>query len=263
MNVRFLAVLLAAALLPVALSAKIITRAVAYEHGGTSLEGVLTYDDSHQGARPGVLVIHEWWGLNDYAKARARQLAELGYVAFAADMYGKGISTEDPKRAGELAGQFYGKPLMAERAKAGLEQLLQTGLVDKGKVAAIGFCFGGSTCQALAFSGAPLAGIVSFHGGLIPVPANAPHAVRILMLNGAADPYVTTEQIAVFKSALRAGGFQWRWFDYPGAIHAFTNPDADRIRAAHPEMSGIGYNEAAATGSWKEMQAFFQDLFRG
>ena len=248
-------------MLPSALSAKIITQPVAYEQAGVTLEGWLAYDDSRSGPRPGVLVIPEWWGLNDYIKGRAQQLAELGYVAFAADMYGKGVNTEDPKRAGELAGQFYGKPLMAARARAGLDQLLQTGLVDKSQVAAIGFCFGGSTCQALAFSGAPLAGIVSFHGGLIPVPADAAHGVRLLMLNGAADPFIKPEQITAFKQAMAAGQFHWRWVDYPGALHAFTNPNADRIKAIHPEMSGIGYNEAAATGSWREMQVFFNELF--
>jgi len=120
-----------------------------------------------------VLVVHEWWGLNEYAKHRAVQLAQLGYVAFAVDMYGQGVSTTDAKVAGALSGQFHGKPLMAERARAGLDQLLATGLVNPGKVAAIGYCFGGSTVQALAYSGAPLAGIVSFHGGLIPAPEGA------------------------------------------------------------------------------------------
>ena len=261
MNLRLLAVLLAAVQVPAALSAKIISKPVAYTQGGVALEGWLAYDDSRTGVRPGVLVVPEWWGLNDYIKGRAQQLAEMGYVAFAVDMYGKGVNTEDPKRAGELAGQFYGKPLMADRARAALDQLLQTGLVDAKKMAAIGFCFGGSTCQALAFSGAPLTGIVSFHGGLVPVPAGAEHGISILMLNGAADPFIKPEQITAFKQAMEAGHYRWKWVDYAGALHAFTNPNADRIKTIHPEMSGIGYNEVAATGSWKEMQAFFTELF--
>src|SRR4051812_40048251 len=181
-----------------ALHAKIVTKPVAYEQGGVKLEGYLAYDDAkvapdHQAA--GVLVVPEWWGLNDYAKGRVTQLAELGYVAFGVDMYGAGVSTEDPKKAGELAGQFYGKPLMAERAQAALDQLLATGLVDSGRVAAIGYCFGGSTVQALAYSGAPLAGIVSFHGGLIPVPADAAAKTKakILVCHGAVDPFVKKE----------------------------------------------------------------------
>src|SRR3954462_3485116 len=140
------------------LNAKIVTKPVAYEHAGVKLEGWLAYDDEKAGAQvqaPGVLVLPEWWGLTEYPKSRAEKLAKLGYVAFAADMYGAGVTTTDPKKAGELAGQFYGKPLMAERAKAGLDQLTGTGLVDPARVAAIGYCFGGATVQALAFSGAP------------------------------------------------------------------------------------------------------------
>ncbi|HRG57172.1 MAG TPA: dienelactone hydrolase family protein, partial [Lacunisphaera sp.] len=136
------------------LSAKIVTKPVAYEHGGVKLEGWLAFDDEKVAAAkpaPGVLVLPEWWGLTEYPKGRAEQLAKLGYVAFAADMYGAGVTTADPKKAGELAGQFYGKPLMAERARAGLDQLLATGLVDTGRVAAIGYCFGGAAAQVLAW----------------------------------------------------------------------------------------------------------------
>ena len=186
----------------VSVSAKIVTKPVAYEHAGVKLEGYLAYDDTKATAdkpAPGVLVVPEWWGLNDYAKDRANQLAKLGYVAFAVDMYGAGISTTDGKKAGELAGQFYGKPLMAERAQAALDQLLATGLVDNSHVAAIGYCFGGSTVQALAYTGAPLAGVVSFHGGLIPVPADAAAKTKakILICQGAVDPFVKKEDVAM------------------------------------------------------------------
>jgi len=137
-------------------SAKIVTQAVAYEHAGVKLEGYLAYDDAKVSAEkpaPGVLIVPEWWGLTDYAKNRAVQVAKLGYVAFATDMYGAGVTTEDPKKATELSSQFYGKPLMAERARAGLDQLLATKLVDPARVAAIGYCFGGAVSQALAYSG--------------------------------------------------------------------------------------------------------------
>ena len=247
----------------VALSAKVVTKPVAYEHAGTKLEGYLAYDDAkaapdHLAA--GVLVVPEWWGLTSYAKGRAEQLAEMGYVAFAVDMYGAGVTTEDPKKAGELAGQFYGKPLMAERAQAGLDQLLATGLVDKAHVAAIGYCFGGSTVQALAYSGAPLAGIVSFHGGLIPVPADAAAktTAKILVCHGAVDPFVKPEEIAAFQKSMNDGKFDYQFISYAGAVHAFTNPGADAIAKA--TGLPIAYNAAADKRSWAHMRTFFREI---
>jgi dienelactone hydrolase len=259
MPLRKLSVFLLAAILAAGVQAKIITQSVPYEHGGVKLEGYLAYDDSIVGQRPGVLVVHEWWGLNDYVKGRAEQLAALGYVAFALDMYGAGVVTADPKKAGELAGQFYGKPLMAERARAGLDRLLATGLVAEGQTAAIGFCFGGSTSQALAYSGAPLAGIVSFHGGPIPAPAGASNRARILMLHGAADGFVSKEDIAAFEKSMNDGRFDWQWINYAHAVHAFSNPGADQIAAA--TGLPIAYNEPAARRSWQHMQLFFKELF--
>ena len=248
----------------VALNAKIVTKPVAYEHAGTKLEGYLAYDDaktSPDKKSPGVLVVPEWWGLTGYAKGRAEQLAQLGYVAFAVDMYGAGVTTEDPKRAGELAGQFYGKPLMAERAQAGLDQMLATGLVQTGKVAAIGYCFGGSTVQALAYSGAPLAGIVSFHGGLIPVPADAAAKTKakILVCHGAVDPFISAADLGAFTKAMNDGKFDYQFVSYAGAVHAFTNPGADAIAKA----SGlpVAYNAAADRRSWGHMQQFLKEVF--
>jgi dienelactone hydrolase len=255
----FIPILIGAMALAATAQAKIVTKAVGYEQAGVKLEGWLAYDDSVTGKRPGILVVPEWWGLNDFAKGKAEALAKLGYVAFATDMYGKGVVTEDPKKAGELAGQFYGKPLMADRARAGLDQLLATGLVANGKVAAIGFCFGGATCQALAYSGAPLAGIVSFHGSLIPAPAGAGHNAKILMLHGAADTFISAEQISAFEKSMKDGGFDMQWISYPGAVHAFTNPDATRMGVEH--KMNIAYNEPAATASWAKMQEFFRGLF--
>jgi dienelactone hydrolase len=257
----FLAGLFAATTL--ALGAKVVTKPVAYEHAGTKLEGYLAYDDAKaSAAQPaaGVLVVGEWWGLNDYVKGRAEKLAELGYVAFVADMYGAGVSTEDPKKAGELSGQFYGKPLMAERAQAGLDQLLATGLVDKGHVAAIGYCFGGSTVQALAYSGAPLAGIVSFHGGLIPVPADAAARTKakILICHGAVDPFVKPEDVAAFQKAMNEGKFDYQFISYAGAVHAFTNPHADAVAKA--TGLPIAYNAAADKRSWSHMRTFFREI---
>jgi dienelactone hydrolase len=242
--------------------AKLVTRPVSYEQGGVKLEGYLVYDDNTKGQRPGVLVIPEWWGLNGYIKGRAEQLAGMGYVAFAADMYGSGIVTTDPKKAGELAGQFYGKPLMAERAQAGLDQLLKTGFVDPKKVAAIGFCFGGATCQALAYSGAPLAGIVSFHGSLIPASpeAAAKNKAKFLICHGAIDPFTKPEAVGAFRKSLDDGHFDYQFISYSGALHAFTNPGADALRVS-AGLEGIGYNEAAARRSWQHMKLFFGELF--
>jgi len=250
----------------VSLSATLVTKSVAYEHAGVKLEGYLAYDDAKVvagGKTPGVLVVPEWWGLNGYAKSRAEQLAQLGYVAFAVDMYGAGIVTTDGKKAGELAGQFYGKPLMAERAQAGLDQLLGTGLVDPAKVAAIGYCFGGSTVQALAYSGAPLAGIVSFHGGLIPVPADAAtkNKAKILICTGAIDPMVGPADVATFTKAMNDGKFDYQFVSYAGAVHAFTNPEADQFAAANGLTGKIGYNAAADLRSWAHMKIFFKELF--
>lgn len=256
-----LALLLAGALAASA-SAKIVTRAVAYTHAGVKLEGYLAYDDRGAAQRPGVLVVPEWWGLNDYVKGRAEQLAALGYVAFAADMYGAGVATTDPKQAGALAGQFYGKPLMAERAQAGLDQLLATGLVNPAKVAAIGYCFGGSTVQALAYSGAPLAGIVSFHGGLIPVPADAAAKTRakLLLCHGGADGFIPPKDVDAFLQSMEAGKFDYQFISYAGAVHAFTNPGADAL-AARNGLKGIAYNRAADLRSWRHMRDFFAEIF--
>ena len=248
------------------LPAKLITRSVAYEHAGVKLEGYLAYDDARTagGKLPGVLVVPEWWGLNEFVKERAEALAKLGYIAFATDMYGAGIVTTDARKAGELAGQFYGKPLMAERAQAGLDQLLQTGFVDRARVAAIGFCFGGSTCEALAYSGAPLAGIVSFHGGPVPAPADAAAKTKakFLICTGAVDPFVKPEALAALTKSLEDAHIDYQVISYAGAVHSFTNPGADRL-AKDNGLIGMGYNEAAARRSWRQMQVFFQEIFTG
>lgn len=248
----------------VSLQAKIVTKPIAYEHGGVQLEGWLAYDDAKVSPgqqAPGVLVLPEWWGLNDYAKGRAEQVAALGYVAFAVDMYGKGVVTRDKAKAGEWAGKFYGKPLMVERAQAGLGQLLGTGLVDENRVAAIGYCFGGAAAQVLAYSGAPLAGIVSFHGSLVaasPEAAAKNHA-KFLICHGAVDPFVSAEEIAAFTKSMNEGKFDYQFVSYAGAVHAFTNPDADKLAAEN--QIPVKYDSAADRRSWAHMQAFFREIF--
>jgi dienelactone hydrolase len=262
---KTIACLAGALVLAMSAHAKLVTRAVPYEHGGVKLEGYLAYDDarvSPANKAPGVLVIPEWWGLNEYPRSRAEQLAALGYVAFAGDMFGAGVVTEDAKKAAELAGQFYGKPLMAERARAGLDQLLKTGLVDSARVAAIGYCFGGATVQALAFSGAPLAGIVSFHGSLIAPSAEAAAKTKakLLICHGAIDPFVRKEDLDAFLKALNDGKLDYQFISYAGAIHAFTNPRATEVGRANG-LAGIGYNAAADRRSWAHMREFLAEIF--
>ena len=244
---------------------KLVTKPVAYEDRGTKLEGYLAYDDEKMtpGKSAGVLVVPEWWGVNSYVKGRADQLAQLGYVAFVADMYGAGKSTEDPKQAEEWASAFYGKPLMAERARAGLDELLKNDRVDSAKVAAIGFCFGGSAVQVLAYAGAPLAGIASFHGGPVPAPASAAGKVKakFLLMNGAIDKMVSPEDRMGLEKSLEVAGIDYQSVDYARALHAFTNPNADRIAREKGMEGKIGYNETAARRSWQQMQIFFDEIF--
>jgi dienelactone hydrolase len=261
--------LTAFALLLAAVSARsaIVTRDVDYEHNGVKLQGFLAYDDAKtaSGKAPGVLVIHEWWGLNDYVKKRAVQLANLGYVAFAADMYGKGVLAKDAKEAGQLAGSLRGKPLFAERARAGLDQLLATNLVDPDRVAAIGYCFGGSAVQALAYAGAPLAGIVSFHGGLIPASdeSAARLKAKILICHGALDPSMKRPEIDAYLKSLDDAKIDYEFIQYAGAYHAFTNPDSDANAEKNPGMKGfIAYSPSADHRSWADMQVFFNEIFK-
>ena len=243
--------------------AKMVTKTVSYEQNGTKLEGYLAYDDSitDKGKVPGVLVFPEWWGLDDYIKGRADQLAALGYVAFAADMYGDGQSTTEPAKAEELASQLYGKPLMLERDQAALDQLLKTGLVDENKVAAIGFCFGGAASLVLAYSGAPLAGVVTFHGGLIPAPADVAQKTKakFLILHGALDPRVNKEAVDKFLQSMNQEKLDYQFIAYSGAVHAFSNPNADKAHAAG--LDGVGYNAEAAARSWNQMKIFFGEIF--
>ncbi len=236
------------------------TENVEYQHGGITLQGYLAYDASNSEKRPGILIIHEWWGHNDYAQMRARQLAELGYVAFALDMYGKGVLTPDPKKASELAGSFYtDRKLMQERAGSGLEILKKQKVTDSNRLAVIGFCFGGTCALELARSGADIDGVVSFHGGLnTPHPEDAKNIKgSILALHGADDPYVKSEEVRAFQEEMRNAGVDWQMNYYGDAVHSYTNPAAGQDKS-----SGAAYNEKAATRSWEAMQIFFDEIFK-
>lgn len=241
-------------------SAAIKTENVNYKQGDTELQGYLAYDDSSKDKRPGVMVVHEWWGLDDYPKHRAEQLAQLGYVAFAADVFGKDKVTTDPKQAGQWAGELKGnRKLLRDRAAAGLEQLKKNPLVDTSKVAAIGYCFGGTTVLELARMGADVAGVVSFHGGLESAPGMDAKNVKakLLILNGADDKMSSPEAVAALDKELKAANADFKQIAYPGAVHGFTNP-----KNGKGAMGGaVAYNENADKSSWKEMQDFFTKIF--
>lgn len=239
--------------------AKVVSRTVQYRGGDVDLEGYLAFDDSIQGNRPGVLVIHEWWGLNDYIRKRADMLAELGYVAFAGDMYGKGKVTEHPKEAGEWAQQVTKNiGLWRERALAGLEVLKKGPNTDPARLAAIGYCFGGSTVQQLAYTGADLKGVVSFHGSLLDPPDEQAGRLKtkFLIEQGSSDHMVTSDKVKDYIEAMNKTNLDWRLIINGGAEHSFTNPDADKLG-----LPGLAYNKSADMRSWVDMQMFFKEIF--
>jgi len=236
------------------------TEVVEYKHGDVVLEGYLAYDDAVKGKRPGIIVVHEWWGLNPYARMRTGQLAKLGYIAFAIDIYGKGVRAKDPAEAGTLSGIYRGnRPLMRSRANAGLEVLRNHPLADVNRIAAIGYCFGGTVVLEMARSGAELAGVVSFHGGLsTPNPSDAKNIKgKVLVLHGADDPAVPPDQVIAFQDELRKAGVDWQMVSYGGAVHSFTNPEA-----GNDPSRGAAYNEKADKRSWEAMKTFFGEIFK-
>ena len=259
MRTRMTASLLAAAGLAALAPAAVKTEPVEYTYDGKTFKGMLAYDDAAAGKRPGVLVVHEWWGLNQHARDRAKMLAELGYVAFACDMYGDGKTTAHPQEAGAFAGEVRkNQAAWAGRAKAALKVLQDNPKVDPTKLAAVGFCFGGSTAQLLAFTGADVDAVVSFHGApVVPTPEQAKATkARILMCHGGADSFIKPETIDAFKKALDAGGAKYEWVSYPGVVHSFTAPDADKV--GNP---GMKYDEAADKASWAAMKKLFDEAF--
>ncbi|HTI68507.1 MAG TPA: dienelactone hydrolase family protein [Candidatus Limnocylindria bacterium] len=247
-----------AAALP--LGAAIKTEVVEYRDGDTVLEGYLAYDDSKTAAKPGVLVVHQWMGLTAYEKKRCEMLAEMGYVAFAADIYGKGIRPGSPGEAGPLAGKYKGDlPLLRRRVNLALSVLKGSKGCDAAKTAAIGYCFGGTTVLELARSGADLAGVVSFHGALgtsQPAQAKTVHA-QILALHGADDPFVPAEEVARFQKEMKEAQCDWQFVAYSGAVHAFT-----QWGAGDDNSKGAAYNKKADLRSWKEMENFLAEIFR-
>jgi dienelactone hydrolase len=236
---------------------------VEYKAGGVAMQGYLAYDDAVKGKRPGVIVIHEWWGHNEYARKRARMLAELGYTALAVDMYGGGQTADHPDNAKQFMQALTGDPkLVRARFDAALKALRKHKTVDARHVAAIGYCMGGIIVLNMAREGANLAGVASFHGSLGTATPAQPGKVRakVLVLTGAADPFVPAEQVEAFRKEMDAARADYKLVSYPGAKHSFTSPDAD---ALGPKFNlPFAYDAAADQASWAELQAFFGRIFR-
>ncbi|MDX6769385.1 MAG: dienelactone hydrolase family protein [Elusimicrobiota bacterium] len=255
MRLALLAALMAVAAAPA--SAIIKTRAVEYKHGEVTLSGWAAWEDGFKEKRPGVLVVHEWWGHGPYARKRAEQLAKQGYTAFALDMYGKGVLAKDHEEAGKLAGAFNNDRLaMRERALAGLAELKKLPFVDPQRLAAIGYCFGGTTVLELARAGTDLKGVASFHGNLAsPTPAAETPKAKILVLHGADDGFVNAA-LPGFVEEMRKVKADWQLVQYGGAVHSFTVPEA-----GNDPSKGMAYDKRADERSWKALLAFFEELF--
>lgn len=234
---------------------------VSYTLDGKTYKGYFSYDSHNKDKRPGVLVVHEWWGLNDYSRGRAKQLAELGYIAMAVDMFGDGKQGNDPKAAQELATPFYNDPTLSKtRLDAALNKLKEYSQLDTTNVAAIGYCFGGFVILNAAKLGADLKGVVSFHGGLGGVPVKKELVkAKILVCHGEADDFVNKE-VAPFKKSMDSAGVEYTFKSYPKATHAFTNPAA--TENGKKFKMPIEYNAVADTASWNDMKDFFNKIFK-
>jgi dienelactone hydrolase len=238
------------AAVPLPLESRIETADVVYRHDDAELEGYLAYDAAADGPRPGVLIVHDWTGVGDNVKMRAQMLARLGYVAFAADVYGKGVRPER-EQAAAVAGRFYNDlPLLRARVAAGVAELAANPAVDPTRLVVIGYCFGGTAVLEFARTGADVRGIVSLHGGLKTHDPSDADAIRasLLILTGGADPAVPDADVVAFENELRAAGdIDWQVTTYSGAPHAFTVP-------------GPNYRPTADTRSWRAMLAFFTEV---
>jgi dienelactone hydrolase len=238
---------------------QIETREIEYKHGDVTLRGYVAYNGAIDSIRPGILVIHEWWGLNDFAREQARRLAEAGYIAFAADMYGDGRTVDAPAEAQALAMPFYqDRAMMRARAAAALEVLRRQDSVDPERFGAIGYCFGGTVALELARSGAAISAAVSFHGGLAAGEQADPARIEasVLVLTGAADPLVPAAEREAFIQEMEAAGADYQMIIYGKARHSFTNPEADKRN-----MPPVAYNPDADRRSWEHMRVFLSEVF--
>ena len=240
----------------------IVTREVTYSSNGKTLKGFLAYDSTKAGKMPGIVVVPEWWGLTRYPKHRAEMLAKLGYVAFAIDMYGDGKVADNPKDAGEFAAASMKDMNDAQaRFDAGVEYLKKQPETDSTKIAAIGYCYGGTVVLRMALRGDNLDGVVSFHGGLPTEKVNNPENVKakILVCNGTADKSNPEDKVDAFNKALSDGGINYILINYPGATHSFTNPAADSLGKKF--NFPIAYDKVADEKSWQDMRNFFNKIF--
>ena len=240
---------------------KIKGEEVSYQADSITMKGYLAYDQSIEGKRPAILVVHEWWGHNDYARKRADMLAEMGYIAFAVDMYGDGKNTNHPADAGKFMAEAT-KDIAGAKARfeKALEIIKAHPMANKEQTGAIGYCFGGGVILNMARMGVDLDGIVSFHGSLPPaVPAKEEIDTRILVCNGAADPFVKEEQIEAFKKEMTEAKADFEFINYEGAKHAFTNPVATEMGKKH--NLPLAYDEKADKESWEAMTKFFKETF--
>ncbi len=238
-------------------------KTVEYSTQGVVMKGYLAYDENIKGKRPGVLVVHEWWGLNEYARKRARMLAELGYSALAVDMFGEGKQAMHPDDAGKFASELMKNFDVAKaRFVAAMDFLKQQPTTDPTRIAAIGYCFGGGVVLNLAREGMDLRGVASFHGSLKAVkPAQSGNVkAKVLVLHGADDKFIPPDQIEAFKREMKAAGADFQFISYPGAVHGFTNPEATEMGKRF-NMT-IAYNATADKESWDEMKKFLNTIFK-
>ena len=241
--------------------AAVQSKKVTYKHGTVECHGYLAWDDEQSGPRPGVLVVHEWWGLDGYAKRRVDELAKLGYVAFAADMYGEGKVVDHPKDAMAMTGEIRKNVEdWKKRGQEALDVLKSQPQCDPTKLAAIGYCFGGSTVQQLVFAGTDLKAVVSFHGGLVTPTAEQVKAIKpaLMICNGADDSFISADAIKAFRESLDKNGGKYQFLSYEGARHSFTVREADET-AKKFGLEGLRYNKAADEKSWSDMRTLFQE----
>jgi dienelactone hydrolase len=244
---------------PALAGAEVQTKEVTYKQGDTELQGFFAWDAQAKGKRPGVLVVHEWWGHNQHARNQAIRLAKSGYVGFALDMYGKGKVTTHPPDAEAFAAEATRDFEVAKaRFSAALDVLKKDPHVDREKIAAIGYCFGGGIALAMARIGMDLDAVVTFHGSIGTKFPAAPGAVkaRLLILTGADDPMIGPDQVEAFKKEMTAAGAKFEVVSEPHAKHSFTNPDADKVG-----MAALAYNADADKDSWSRMLKFFGEVF--
>lgn len=242
-------------------SGELTTEEVSYDIDGKTHKSFVAYEGTADQVKPVVMVLPEWWGLTEYAKNRAKQLAELGYFAMVVDYYGEGKTVDNPDEAAQLSGEFYKVPINArlkfDKAKA---QLLKFDNADFNKIAVIGYCFGGAQALNMARLQDELKGVVSFHGNLMTGIKPKNNDVKILVLNGAADTFVPAEEIAAFKKEMDSAKIDYKFIDYPNALHSFTNPEATAIGEKYKMK--VAYNKEADVKSWNDMKAFLTEVFK-